>query len=406
MARPPAERGRQVLPLPHIAAVLFLLLAYNYRPSTSTQQRSLREWIEDHGGHVHRNFTIATTAEKGAAVFATGTIEKSADIPIVYIPTIIMLHEHTARMALPHLLNDNENGTAIDRYAEAFFTPLHQERIATSKLDQPHAVFTNFRTVTASAAGGQRGTVVVGDPVELRWEEAAGGDGKFHVATVHAVHRDGRIDAVFTDGPDEGDDMRGDEIGVAALAAYLQLEMDNPASHWAPYFAALPRACQMTICWPETRWRATFVPSHVVLLRRRRARYARVATTLGFPVDAYLQKVSLVLSRMWRDNQGVRVLVPFLDLVNHGQHGHHAPPEVTFYEYGQGSGLHATYPYERGQELLFSYGEYNNAQLLMDYGFVTGDVPNRHDDCVSMRLFNRVTRSRMRAQGVGTALSC
>ena len=39
--------------------------------------------------------------------------------------------------------------------------------------------------------------MAVGDKVECQWDKAAGGNGDYYVATVQAVHADGRIDARF-----------------------------------------------------------------------------------------------------------------------------------------------------------------------------------------------------------------
>ena len=159
----------------------------------------------------------------------------------------------------------------------------------------------------------------------------------------------------------------------------------------------------MSVCWDERRVRRTFVPSRAGALRMRRARYARVAAVLGLPVGPYLEKVSLVLSRMWNDPQmHGRVMVPFLDSLNHDE----TAATVSFFEYAQGSGMHAEHTYSAGDEVFVSYGQHSNAQLLQDYGFVLEEgVKNPHDTCKSCKLFVRAFRDKMRTQGVCTSLT-
>ena len=68
--------------------------------------------------------------------------------------------------------------------------------------------------------------------------------------------------------------LRGSDVGVAALAAYMALEWDNPSAAFYPYLRALPAGCQMAICWPPDKLARTFVPARVRMLQtgRRRAR--------------------------------------------------------------------------------------------------------------------------------------
>eukprot|EP00667_Euglena_gracilis_P011887 EG_transcript_12166 len=196
------------------------------------------------------------------------------------------------------------------------------------------------------------------------------------------------------------------------LAAELVVWMHRtPAgSPWAPYFACLPRAVPSplgTFGWEaikalqyppvqsdlnELAWLLTDSKQQMTdagLLQSEEER------------DTFEWAMGLVHSRTFataarEGGVGVRMLVPLMDMVNHGGDVYEGIPSRGIIRSTdnaewklrppaeEGAGwwmeLRALRKIEEGEEVLFSYGERNNDDFLLHYGFVPPRNP--HDDYV------------------------
>lgn len=186
------------------------------------------------------------------------------------------------------------------------------------------------------------------------------------------------------------------------LAAKLLREVQQgPASQWAPYLQVLPTSVPQL---SEADATASEYSPLVAALRLQRqladdwfARLAREATGSA-TLDAFDWALSVVHSRTFGSaakggGVGVRMMVPLLDMLNHGgdeKAGTHLPHVATdsvrwdLVPPDQAASaqwevhLSATRDIEEGEEVLLSYGERHNDDFLVHYGFVPAGNP--HDD--------------------------
>jgi hypothetical protein len=165
---------------------------------------------------------------------------------------------------------------------------------------------------------------------------------------------------------------------LTQLAAWLLVERRDPHSIFQPYFDALPRS------FP--RFPINAAPTDLALLDGSLARamldheratleadHARLVAgvtwfrSIGF--DEFMWARMCVVSRNFRlkiDGREARVLVPFVDMLNH-EYGPN-----TRWEYdpdGQVFCLTAQRDYQPGEEVCCDYGRNPNMYLLLHYGF-------------------------------------
>eukprot|EP00808_Paulinella_micropora_P014874 g3616.t1 len=165
---------------------------------------------------------------------------------------------------------------------------------------------------------------------------------------------------------------------VAVLALFLTINWDNPDHFFYPYFATLPKGCQMSVCWSKDKLEEAFIPSQVESILEDQRTYTSVAQRLGLNTTDFLEKVSLVSSRYWGDPsmEDVATLVPVADMVNHAA-AKEGDALNTFstrslkgsYLLQEGEDKHA------GDEMHASYGQKHNGKLLRDYGFTMKNNP-------------------------------
>eukprot|EP00808_Paulinella_micropora_P017185 g1275.t1 len=191
---------------------------------------------------------------------------------------------------------------------------------------------------------------------------------------------------------------------VAAL--FLMAHEDNMDNFYWPYLATLPTGCQNSVCWTEAQLREAFTPWTVAAILKGRQEYTTLANKLGLDLDDFLQKVSVIGSRVWQDGpkdapdgfilEDIMTLVPIMDLLNHHKDG---DSWNDFY----GKAFKGCYlqnndwDYDDGDQIWDTYGEKNSWQLYSHYGFV---LPNNiHDDC---DLLQRRFRDSFIEEKIGT----
>jgi hypothetical protein len=147
-----------------------------------------------------------------------------------------------------------------------------------------------------------------------------------------------------------------------ALATWLPLEVARPDSPWKPFLDVLPVQLPEL---PMFRDGAEVRASYALLDDETRAR-----VTLA----DYAWGRAIVRSRGFNAPNTIEprvALIPIVDLMDH------APGETTW----RYDGARAEYlvtalrPFARGEQVHFDYGDYGNAHLLEEYGFVLADNP-------------------------------
>mmetsp|Transcript_20061 Transcript_20061/g.46319 ORF Transcript_20061/g.46319 Transcript_20061/m.46319 type:complete len:480 (-) Transcript_20061:337-1776(-) len=184
------------------------------------------------------------------------------------------------------------------------------------------------------------------------------------------------------------DDGMGEYIALALLLVYERARGDD--SFWAPYINILPTAEEVgqSFTWNDDEL-ALLQGSEVVSTTRSfqaklQAEYATVqqrtalASAAGRELaealtwEAFLWAMSMLFSRgIDLKKQQALALVPYADLLNHS-------PYSTSYFMENGIPfssekevvLYADRNYARNDQVLISYGQKSNAELLLLYGFV------------------------------------
>jgi histone-lysine N-methyltransferase SETD3 len=173
---------------------------------------------------------------------------------------------------------------------------------------------------------------------------------------------------------------------VTQLAAWLLVEARDPGSSFQPYLETLPRELRQfpILAAPEEVALLDGSLTGAMLEYQRaelKAEHARLAGeapwfgAIGF--DEYVWARMCVMSRTFKltiDGVEGRVLVPFIDMLNHERAAN------TRWQYdgdGRVFRLIAQRAYRPGEEVCCSYGPKPNLYLLLNYGFC---VENNHLD--------------------------
>ena len=167
----------------------------------------------------------------------------------------------------------------------------------------------------------------------------------------------------------------------AYIAAYILNEAAKGSeSAWWPYLQSLPTTTNhLASAWSDeelqwlkgteaydtARWQQQLVLESY--------EHARTLAAFNFTYDSYAHARRLVFSRLFsyitaQGNRSV-ALVPMMDLVNHAPTGDYN----TLWTYNttlQAFTMYATAPLSAHQQLLTSYGQKSNSELLAAYGFV------------------------------------
>eukprot|EP00457_Paulinella_chromatophora_P016097 gb/GEZN01016834.1/.p1 GENE.gb/GEZN01016834.1/~~gb/GEZN01016834.1/.p1 ORF type:complete len:215 (-),score=14.70 gb/GEZN01016834.1/:181-762(-) len=147
--------------------------------------------------------------------------------------------------------------------------------------------------------------------------------------------------------------------------------------------ASLPTGCQMSFCWSQDRLEQTFTPSFIQEIMAKRAQYMKVAKNLGLDAEKFIIYVSVVESRSWTDPTLMQSLTlnPVTEMFNHDPN---KDTEVAINRFESDVLGGTSMPYsgdtlKPGDEILISYGEKNNGELLKQYGFTVPSNP--YDQC-------------------------
>eukprot|EP00698_Gefionella_okellyi_P003254 TRINITY_DN13038_c0_g1_i1.p2 TRINITY_DN13038_c0_g1~~TRINITY_DN13038_c0_g1_i1.p2 ORF type:complete len:424 (-),score=91.62 TRINITY_DN13038_c0_g1_i1:249-1520(-) len=198
------------------------------------------------------------------------------------------------------------------------------------------------------------------------------------------------------------------------LSLHLLKERLSGNSFWAPYLAILPPPNpNLPIYWSAEELQQLNGSIALDLTQTRVNRISQFFTSVVQPLTQRFPKdfpdttfdinniawaYSIVMSRAYALGESL-VLVPMLDMVNHGN----VANRFGMFPAEEGGQFHiiAQEPIAKDEEVLVSFGNKTNAELLSTYGFVLFD--NIHDG-VSVRValdendpFYE-TRSRMLAQ--------
>jgi SET domain/Rubisco LSMT substrate-binding len=188
---------------------------------------------------------------------------------------------------------------------------------------------------------------------------------------------------------------------LSQLAAWLLVEQRDASSTFQPYFDALPRSFPHVPIHASPadlalldgslagamldHLRATLHADHAQLV-------AEVPWFRSFGFDDFVWARLSVVSRNFRlkmEGHDARVLVPFVDMLNH-ERGPNARWEYD--AEGQAFRLIAQRDYRPGEEVCCDYGRKPNMYLLLHYGFCVDD--NDADEAVLGATEQvRVTRS-------------
>ncbi|BFZ58394.1 hypothetical protein PYCC9005_005456 [Savitreella phatthalungensis] len=173
-------------------------------------------------------------------------------------------------------------------------------------------------------------------------------------------------------------------------------------SPWSEYTAALPDKIDSPVWWDDDG-RLLLVGTTVegvaedkraftaAWLRVQQARPEASALTKSISLDELLHYTLLIDSRALMSKEDDAVMVPVVDFANHSSGRPPAPgSQNSAWEHDRESGefVLATLPNVGGQELLFSYGKRSAGELLLNYGFIEGNVgldmvPSR---CITLDL--------------------
>eukprot|EP00457_Paulinella_chromatophora_P008945 gb/GEZN01008994.1/.p1 GENE.gb/GEZN01008994.1/~~gb/GEZN01008994.1/.p1 ORF type:complete len:398 (+),score=62.56 gb/GEZN01008994.1/:40-1233(+) len=180
---------------------------------------------------------------------------------------------------------------------------------------------------------------------------------------------------------------RQQDAFISAIAVFLAVHFHDTEHFFYPYFASLPRGCQMALCWSDEKLQEIFRPTKLQEIQAQRHNYVYIAEKLGLEPSDFLEKVSLVKSRYWRDptNELSPTLVPIADMLNH------APPDqkgsLLSFNSRQMKGSilrQAALEAQAGDQVWDSYGkDKNSAVLLKEYGFIL--LNNPADKCEELR---------------------
>jgi hypothetical protein len=198
------------------------------------------------------------------------------------------------------------------------------------------------------------------------------------------------------------------------LAVHLLSEVLRPDSWWRPFLNVLPSELHTLLFYSpaeldemqcvgagacEFMERLTEYKSELAAIHKKLYRYlARHFPSGAFTLERFSWAYATVLARAFHINVtdvyatslrgddpsavgATPILVPFGDLINHGNSN---PPLQFAYEYddpSQSLVLNADRAYSAGEQVYISYGLMTNSDLLLNYGFV---LPDNEYDTVAM----------------------
>lgn len=188
-------------------------------------------------------------------------------------------------------------------------------------------------------------------------------------------------------GADVVTEQMGEYIALALLLVHERAK--GPRSFWAPYIDVLPTADEVgqSFLWPEEEL-ALLTGSQALdatrsMQTKLRDEFAELEATLfsarpelfpadDFNLDSFLWAMSMLFSRAVNlREQEMLALVPYADLLNHSPYSatNFMLNTIPFSKEREVT-LYADRSYAAGDQVLISYGQKSNSELLLLYGFV------------------------------------
>lgn len=189
-------------------------------------------------------------------------------------------------------------------------------------------------------------------------------------------------------------DWTDEVLAIALLYAMLKSDTNCP---WRKHVLTMPRSFNTTLFWSDQDLEA--IKGHNVfhltgMLKRQilndfQSIYQPLSETYpdilgGVDLDLYAWALSVVYSRsldITRKDETFRIVVPVLDMVNHNPHA--APNASDTFQYDEALdqvNFVACTDMKAGDEMYAVYGQYPNAKLMYNYGFVILKNPVRAID--------------------------
>ena len=171
------------------------------------------------------------------------------------------------------------------------------------------------------------------------------------------------------------------QLTISAMIAFRQ--SDSKFSIWEQTWPTRENFAQsFPIYWPQEAIKL-LPPSVNQPLDRQLADYQKdwnvtkdVCQRRGFDEQDFKYYWMIVNSRSfhWKPSHaraGSMVMCPFIDYLNHGPTG----STCLVSQNNKGYEVHADRDYERGEEVLATYGGHSNDKLLVHYGFICSNEP-------------------------------
>ena len=161
------------------------------------------------------------------------------------------------------------------------------------------------------------------------------------------------------------------------LLASLLLWYEN--TPWSPYFNTLPKELYLPVFWPERELlRGTSIEGLSTIVEESLLSYVSSKGVKVPTLERWVYYNALVASRTLKG--ATSSLVPVLDFVNHSSlRPPHANCQNASWSVTEtGFDLEILPHAKIGDEVLFSYGELGNAELLLTYGFTEPQEMSRH----------------------------
>jgi hypothetical protein len=170
------------------------------------------------------------------------------------------------------------------------------------------------------------------------------------------------------------------ELMTSLFASYLAIYSENQTHHWYPYFKTLPKTCQSVVCWEDHQIFDALTPLGYGVVQEQIRYYTQFANLLDLDPIAFLQKVSLVVSRAFSSEGGI-LMIPLADSANHD------PQLKSSIVLGMFRiAFTAQNSYESDSEILHSYQLWQLPSVFFNHGLLM-DMALDASHCPSLRAW-------------------
>ena len=215
--------------------------------------------------------------------------------------------------------------------------------------------------------------------------------------------KDSRMAVLFKEANIPDCQTGNDAHCTAFLAMHLIHTARNASSPLAPWMKIIPRNLGTTVTWSEEEldelegsnahniaiaWKEHIKQVHADTVLPIRYRHPKEVTRKGYSLEVftwafmtiYARAFDVVgvgkdeLVRMVGGSKRERIMGPVVDLFNHGGTPNLGPP----YKFDEGGGFHIVTldGAQEGKEAFINYDAKNNAEYLLQYGFVIENNPH------------------------------